>query len=170
MQENGVKTELAEADDAFGDMIRQTMHGAGLKPVEFERPLKSLSALVMLKKCIEPENVSVRHSAVGWCIGTVLDQFEKDLFNVKSLVFHNDGKTVMVEVFAYVMALTFEEDHIAWFDNLLECMAGDDYPAHGYAFRQRYWRWDSVDRVGDVTVFVQQRGDGRQAKLAQEPE
>jgi len=169
-QENETKKENIMADSAFGEMIRETMYEAGLEPVEFERPLKIVGALARLRKCIEPENVSVRHSAVGWCIGTILDQFEKDLFNVKSLVLCNNDKTVTVEVFAHVMARTFVEDHVAWFDGLLECMSGDDYPAHGYAFTQRYWRWDSVERVGDVTVFIQQCGDGRQTKLAQEAE
>jgi len=144
------------------DVISEAMLAAGLEPVEFAKPLKNLGATVEFKKMIEPRHLSECHQAVGWALGVLLGMFGKNLYHVKRLKMTNDEQGVVVTAVAYVTYHTFEDDHVAWFDDCLTELAEIEWPSTGYVHGDRmHWRWNSVARIGDIDVFQQVRGDGR---------
>jgi len=145
-----------------GDAINEAMLAAGLEPVEFDKPLKNIGAVVEFKKVIEPRHLSECHQAVGWALGILLDMFGKDLYHVKHLEVSNTGQRVEITARVYATYHTFEDDHVAWFDSCTAELAKIDCPSTGYVHGDRmHWRWDSAARIGDINVFQQVRGDGR---------
>jgi hypothetical protein len=81
--------------DSLHDIIQQTLKTADCKPVQFEKPLKNVHALVKLTKIIVPKNLSERSQAVGWCLSSLLDYFGKGLFHVESLIVKNEKDKVL---------------------------------------------------------------------------
>ena len=144
------------------DAISKAMLAAGLEPVEFDKPLKNIGAVVEFRKVIGPSDWAECHQAVGWALGVLLGMFGKNLYHVKRLKMTNDEQGVVVTAVAYVTYHTFEDDHVAWFDDCLAELAEIEWPSTGYAQSNRmHWRWDSVARIGEVAVFQQVRGDGQ---------
>jgi len=138
------------------------MLAAGLELVEFDKPLKNIGAVVEFKKVIELSDWVECHQAVGWTLGTLLGMFGKNLYHVKRLEMTNDERGVAVAAAVYVTYHTFEDDHVAWFDDCLAELAEIEYPSSGYVYGDRmHWRWDSVARIGNIDVFQQARGDGK---------
>jgi len=145
--------------DRFDALITQELLDAGLKPIEFKKPLKSITTLIRLKKRIEPVDLSERHQAVGWCLGTLIGQFEKELFNVYSLIMKNTEDAVIVEAIVNIGYLTFEDNYTEWLDRIIERMAGEDRPSHGWCWSRKYWKWDSAERISDVFCLEQKIGN-----------
>lgn len=142
-------------------VIRDAMEEAGLEPVEFEKPLKSVSAMVKLSKEIRPRHFVECHQAVGWALGNLIDLFGKNLYDIKSLTMQNEGDKVTVEAIVCISGATFEDDHVSWLDGtILGHYVGKDLPSHGWAWERMCWRWDKAERIGPVTGFTQMAGDG----------
>jgi len=149
-------------DNEFHDVIVSSMESAGLEPIEFEKPLKSVYALYKYHKRIEPSSLVERHAAVGWGLGNLIEHFGKELWSVKSLSLHNEQDSVTIEAVVCHSGLTFEEDHVAWLDKLAAFSVGEDYKAWGYFYGSPpMYCWDSVERISDVKGATQIRGDGR---------
>ena len=148
----------------FNILMVDAMKESGHAPVEFEKPIKVVRALIRLEKRIEPSDFSERHQAVGWCLGTLIDKYNKELFNVQSLTMRNEEDAVTVEAVVNIGYATFEDDHVAWLDNIIAGMTGEDemWPACGWCYRRKYWKWDSAERISDVFCLEQKIGDQTQ--------
>ena len=150
-----------EQDGGLHVAIKSAMQSAGLEPVEFDKPLKSVWALYKCRKEVKPKNILQQHSAIGWSLGNLIDHFEKELWSIKSLTMLNTEDSITTEAVICLSGLTFEEDHVAWLDGLAEFLAGEDIKAWGYHYyAPPYFKWDSVERIGPVGGATQMRGDG----------
>ena len=140
--------------------IQQALSELGCKPMQFEKPLKNTSTLVRLTKVIKPRNLAERSQAVGWCLGSLIDRFEKQLFRVKNLTVCNERSGVTVTAVVRVTCTTFEGSHIAWLDSTIKTFTTVPVPSKGYCWTRLHWSWDTAERISEVTGSVQIDGSG----------
>jgi hypothetical protein len=150
-----------------GDMIRDAMEQAGLEPVKFDKPLKSLTAYVKLTKKIEPEHLAEVHQAMGWALGVLVEQFGKCLYRIKTLAIQNQGRVINIEATVSVSFLTFEDDHGAAMDGYIASLKGREYKTLayiGFSHNRRQWAWDTVERISEISGFQAMDGSGRDSE------
>ena len=146
----------------LGDVIQAEMAQANLEPVEFDRPLKSVSMLVRLRKEVEPESAHERHSIIGWGFSSLLDYFNKEMWSIKSFTLVHESDKITIEATVRLSGLTFAEDHEEWLGQVALGLKGIEFESGAYyaCLRPRRWSWDSVEPIGPIRGFTQMRGDG----------
>jgi len=145
--------------------IQETLSELGCEPVQFKRPLKNVSAIVRLTKVIEPKNIAQRSQAVGWCLGSLIDRFDKGLFDIKSLTMDNGQNEVTAVAIVHVRGTTFLDNHVAWLDEIIEIFTTTPTPSKGYCWTRQYWSWDTAERISEVTGRAQKDGSGDPSPL-----
>lgn len=108
--------------DSLHYTIQKAAKDAGLEPVEFDKPLKSVGAYYRLRKEVAPKNLVERHAAIGWGCATLVEYFEKELWAIKSLSITNEKDKITIEAIVYATMLTFNENHTETLD---DTMVGD---------------------------------------------
>lgn len=139
------------------EAIHRAMEETGLEEVELSKPLKSVTALAKFTKRIKPKNLMERHSVIGWAFSAPLNQFEKEMWQVKEFQLYHHKGVIEIEMLAYVSGLTVDDDHEAWLDGLIGLYCHKEHQSYSYHWTPRYWSWDSVERVSDVTGFVKMK-------------
>jgi hypothetical protein len=79
------------------------------------------------------------------------------MWQVKEFHLHHHKDVIEFEMLAYVSGLTVEDDHEAWLDGLIRLYCHKEHRSYSYHWTPRYWSWDSVERVGDITGFVKMK-------------
>jgi hypothetical protein len=141
------------------NIIKEAMEKAGLEPVIFDKPLKHVSANVLLKKELKPGSLVERHSVIGWGLGNLIEHFGKGLYAIKAIQLRNEEK-VVVEAMVYFSISTFEDNHEDFFREYVSEYTGKDYPQHGYYYEKRFFKWDSAEIIGAISVGSQTTGAG----------
>ena len=153
--------------NSLHDVITEAFSQARCVPVTFEKPLKSVSVLVRLKKTLAPENIVARHAVIGWGLGNLTEHFGKTLFRIKSVHLVNEKAAVKIEAVVLISGLTFEEDHEAFLDGLIGWYVGQNYKQYGYYWNPKWFKWDSAEKISDVYCFKQVDGSGKLEALGE---